>query len=581
MPMLDATTTLGRLRIRSGPADASALQVRASSAIGALDLQPPAMPPQSILCIRTLRDPLPNGLDLRFGHAPRAAEWERAARGATARAFARAVRPSRGDVPADADAVLFSDAADLLACAAMAALRGSLGREWWWRYLLVEPTARAVAREWTAAPHYVPAAASILHDYRVLVPFIRTLGRAHAMAIAMATLQAHGLDSLRVELFPAIAGRDGASHSTALEKTEVRATTPAAEQTHAIRGSDAIRSTVDPLLQVEEQILVTIALLLRREPMLLRCVTAGEIVAAIADAKLAAAASATQVAPVVTRNEPVEGSLSTDPASTAPALPGAAARRAMAAGHDHVSRDARGEIAIGAVSSVPPDRPPSAERNGPTPPGAIASDPRPESSSPSLRPPAPGRSAEPRPAPLRSVALCTNEVTTDDAAVHTSFAGLFFLVNVATDLGLYGDFTSPMQRTIDLPVWDFLALTGRALCDEVEDDTIWSLLASLAGRDEETPPGRGFVPPDGITLDRWVENMAGRVRDRIREAIPDGSSTETDLLLRQPGTIRTTPVHVDVHFALASHPVEIRIAGLDRDPGWIPAAGRHVRFHFD
>jgi len=25
----------------------------------------------------------------------------------------------------------------------------------------------------------------------------------------------------------------------------------------------------------------------------------------------------------------------------------------------------------------------------------------------------------------------------------------------------------------------------------------------------------------------------------------------------------------------------VRLSGLDRDPGWVPAAGRSVHFHFD
>jgi hypothetical protein len=35
-----------------------------------------------------------------------------------------------------------------------------------------------------------------------------------------------------------------------------------------------------------------------------------------------------------------------------------------------------------------------------------------------------------------------------------------------------------------------------------------------------------------------------------------------------------------INFALAELPIEIRIAGLDRDPGWVPAAGRFIAFHF-
>ena len=40
-------------------------------------------------------------------------------------------------------------------------------------------------------------------------------------------------------------------------------------------------------------------------------------------------------------------------------------------------------------------------------------------------------------------------------------------------------------------------------------------------------------------------------------------------------------MHVDVYYSLQTYPTEIRLAGLDRDPGWIPAAGRYVAYHFD
>jgi len=53
------------------------------------------------------------------------------------------------------------------------------------------------------------------------------------------------------------------------------------------------------------------------------------------------------------------------------------------------------------------------------------------------------------------------------------------------------------------------------------------------------------------------------------------------IMLRRPASVRVTPSHVDVTFPLADHPVAIRLAGLDRDPGFIPAAGRSVAFHFE
>jgi hypothetical protein len=51
-------------------------------------------------------------------------------------------------------------------------------------------------------------------------------------------------------------------------------------------------------------------------------------------------------------------------------------------------------------------------------------------------------------------------------------------------------------------------------------------------------------------------------------------------LVRRPGRVQFGPVRIDLHFELATHPLAIRAAGLDRDPGWVPAAGRHVHFHF-
>jgi hypothetical protein len=55
-------TTIGRLRLQWGvdePTCPSLLPLQM------LDLEPPAMPPQAILCIRALRDPMPGVIDLR------------------------------------------------------------------------------------------------------------------------------------------------------------------------------------------------------------------------------------------------------------------------------------------------------------------------------------------------------------------------------------------------------------------------------------------------------------------------------------------------------------------------------------
>jgi hypothetical protein len=52
-------------------------------------------------------------------------------------------------------------------------------------------------------------------------------------------------------------------------------------------------------------------------------------------------------------------------------------------------------------------------------------------------------------------------------------------------------------------------------------------------------------------------------------------------MLDLPARLQDAGERLDLHFPLAELPLAVRLAGLDRDPGWIPAVGCDVRFHFD
>ena len=83
-------------------------------------------------------------------------------------------------------------------------------------------------------------------------------------------------------------------------------------------------------------------------------------------------------------------------------------------------------------------------------------------------------------------------------------------------------------------------------------------------------------------LEIWLCRHVPYVQARLMRAL--GYSIEERLslvLFRHRARVRVTETHLDVHFALADLPIEIRIAGLDRDPGWVPAAGRYVKFHYE
>ena len=76
--------------------------------------------------------------------------------------------------------------------------------------------------------------------------------------------------------------------------------------------------------------------------------------------------------------------------------------------------------------------------------------------------------------------------------IETNFGGVFYLLNAALQLGLYGDFTTPMQPGLALPVWDFLALAGRELAGSAIRRRSALAVAGRVGRTRATTkrPGR-------------------------------------------------------------------------------------------
>ena len=72
------------------------------------------------------------------------------------------------------------------------------------------------------------------------------------------------------------------------------------------------------------------------------------------------------------------------------------------------------------------------------------------------------------------------------------------------------------------------------------------------------------------------------MRWRLAEAL--GLEKHEDIaesLLFFVGTIYASLSHIDVVLPLEKASAEVRRAGLDLDPGWLPAFGRVVQFHYE
>ncbi len=79
----------------------------------------------------------------------------------------------------------------------------------------------------------------------------------------------------------------------------------------------------------------------------------------------------------------------------------------------------------------------------------------------------------------------------------------------------------------------------------------------------------------------WAARFAPFVRARLALATGWPQASAADRLLHRPATIRRSAERVVVQMSLAALPIEVRLAGLDRDLGWLPAAGCDLRYCFD
>lgn len=634
--MIANRPTIRRLTLRGIGGDGTATRLHAERILGSASIRPRRMPPSAVICVRRLSDPHPGTLRLDAAAIRPPPEWERAVVDALDEAFHAAAKPAHEAVPAAAEAVVFADRAELLACLAADWLSGEVSLRWWWVGLAGRDVRRAaVVALWTEEPRYVPAALELLATRCLATAFAGSLTRDEAVSLASATATAFALSALHA-IADAFALRDAVvAMAPTVGPTTVSG--PASEPPRVPPWRVIVPETRAGGLEPEQELLLGLSLALQRAPVTVR-------VSAFAEAVRAWVVSARVPTHAVVHG-PDEG-------VRRPARenrrPRSLARLERRRGAPKPPRTSNGDSIRDEGRSV------------------AAADPVPSSVS------RPARSAEfgQLPAAQRPAAAqrdradvahppFTNlepiESIESIESIETALGGLFFLVNLALYLGLIADFSAPEDLGIDLSPWDLVALLGSRLLDETSrDDPVWALLARLAGRSDREPPGRAFDPPGVwrvptewlapwpdaddwtwssargrlrvrhpagfLVLDvpyedgarerelqpyaplrpklcrgpipaagarggpaaRWVNRLAAYVGPRLVLALGlDDPAELPRVLLRRPARVHVSPAHVDVVLALAQHPLEIRLTGLDRDPGWIPAAGRFLAFHFE
>ena len=542
LPVTDVDR-IRRIRIASRSPDALAVRRATEQALGNRTLGPPGLSPQAIVCVRHLRLSTP-----RDGPA-----WGRALDRELERVVAGAVRPFRAAVPADAAVVVFADRAELLACLARDWQRGDRGA-WWWQSLFEATLAEDLLvstfiESVTAAPAALERIALTGSGPEILT----ALSTASCTKLVTAIARAFAVPSLPDSIVPSSAAPDDAR-----AESTVRAVSP--RQIARVRAALDIPGAVAmTALAAPHRGLLAVALLLRRDAAMAR---APEVVRHLGDHAWVHAASA---APADHRSLAVrEVEESNGAARAIPSVDGT---------HSEASAGIVAPVSLPPIVSAPVI---------PVIDGVAAASESPDefarerpSDVPASSLAAIGRVAEPLDAPRR-------ETPGDVLCVDSEFAGVVYLVNVALHVELYGDFTQPARRGLDLPLGGFLALAGERVCGAAfAGDPLWAVLAQWEGRAPDDPPGCDVDPPPGHTMAGWIDQLVETLAAAAAPALGLPHDDVLAFVCARPGRVALSPARLDVTFALAHHPLAIRIAGIDRNPGWVPAGGRVIEFHYE
>lgn len=172
------------------------------------------------------------------------------------------------------------------------------------------------------------------------------------------------------------------------------------------------------------------------------------------------------------------------------------------------------------------------------------------------------------------------------SSFFTGFGGLFFLLNVFIWMRLYPDFTRPLDKGLAASPFWLLAKLGRRLFGKpfARDPLYRWLIENGTGArlprtwrpDPEWLAGIEKHVPHSPRSGSWLAQFAAFVKFRLAHAAHGSALAQ----LRLAADVLVEDDMLTLRFRLADLPLSLRIAGLDRDPGWLHAEGRSVAFEF-
>jgi hypothetical protein len=163
---------------------------------------------------------------------------------------------------------------------------------------------------------------------------------------------------------------------------------------------------------------------------------------------------------------------------------------------------------------------------------------------------------------------------------RTRFGGLLFLVGVVEDLDLPREIAARAAQTGRSFRWCLHQLALRLVPAEAIDP---AALAFAGLPPTATAPSADAEPADDGE-ERFLSGLAGRVVLRLRELLKRADQPAPELLdfvCRRRAEIVADPGWIDARFAGEELSTELRGAGLDLDPGYVPWLGVVLKFTYE
>jgi len=506
-----------------------------------------------------------------------------------------AVRPATGMLPgAGCEAIWFDGEAELLACLARDSLQGQVGQRWWWQTWLGRRASDDDARQaWVRSARLVPQAMGCLSDWGQSQDWARAFGASGRLALLQAMLAHHAvtpsamapLSEALLNDRPRTAAVDRTKHHDLHAHGRSESTVPVGEPTAHLHDANWW-----PVLDCDgAAVLTALCQVLREAPF--DALQAHTLPTRLMQAMPAAgkpsqqqeSANAWEAAQTADANDTGHPALTS---SQPPRRPGPATTPSSADSPSprftfHPTTEEPRAGAPSSVNAPALTHATNASNETPTEPHAPW---------PSAR-----QAASLRPQPMRRPGA--------GGTFDTAHGGTFFLLNVALAWELYGDFTRPQHTLLSVSPWQFLHAAGLALLGrDFARDPIAPWLRAQARFERprpasalgaaaldlippgeaqplRAPPVRPVRParPSASELGCWWPLLRQRLALALELPAPDAALA----CLSLPARVTRQGDRVDVHCRLAQLPLSVRLAGLDRNPGWVPASGCDFRFHFE